>query len=93
LSKRRRIQARIETPEIVQTIVEVAGEVTITTDGQTLPVPKRYTPPNCSACQNLRPKAEQSYVSVYHTRREAEFVFHYCKCGFCSNTFKHIEKI
>ena len=55
--------------------------------------PKRYTPPNCSACTALRPKPSDSYVSVYHTKREGDHVFRYCKCGFCGNTFKDAEAV
>jgi hypothetical protein len=55
--------------------------------------PKRYTPPNCSMCTELRPKPDLSYVTVYHTRREDGYIFHYCKCSFCNNTFKHSEKL
>lgn len=59
---------------------------------ETTLTPKRYTPPNCSSCIALRPNADTSYVSVYHTKREGGFVFRYCKCSFCGNTFKHSEK-
>ena len=55
-------------------------------------VPKRYVPPNCSICTELRPKPDLSYVTVYHTRREDGFVYRYCKCSFCNNTFKHAER-
>jgi hypothetical protein len=50
--------------------------------------PKRYTPPNCSVCTALRARPADNFVSVYHTRRESGYVFRYCKCGFCGNTFK-----
>ena len=53
---------------------------------------KRFTPPNCSLCTELRPDPNKSYVTVYHTRREGGFVIRYCKCGFCGNTFKAPEE-
>lgn len=78
-----------ETPVVVETLAEVEGETTIIAE---IATPKRYVPPNCSCCTALRPKPDISYVSVYHTRREDGYILHYCKCGFCNNTFKHSEK-
>lgn len=56
-------------------------------------VPKRYSPPNCSACTALRPKPEDNYVDVHTTRREDGYIVRYCKCRYCNNSFKHSEKI
>ena len=53
---------------------------------------KRFTPPNCSACTELRPDPHKSFVFVYHTKRERGFVIRYCKCEFCGNTFKAPEE-
>lgn len=53
---------------------------------------KRFVPPNCSLCTELRPDTTKSYVTVYHTKREHGFVIRYCKCGFCGNTFKAPEE-
>ena len=86
-------QRVIEPLPTVETSVEVVGETTATTEGVTVPVPKRYTPPNCSLCTELRPKREESYVEVKSTQRQEGFIFRYCRCGFCGNTFKVSEKV
>lgn len=54
--------------------------------------PRRYVPPNCSACTALRPVRTESYTEVYTTRREGEYTIRYCRCGFCGNTFKDAAK-
>ena len=86
-------QRVIEPLPTVETSVEVVGETTATTEGVTVPVPKRYVPPNCSMCTALRPKPELSYVEVTTVRREDGYVVRYCRCSFCANTFKHSEKM
>jgi hypothetical protein len=52
----------------------------------------KYSPPDCSMCAKLRPD-NTSYVFVYHTKKDGEFVYHYCKCHACKNTFKDVRKI
>jgi len=78
MSKKRRPDSRIERQPDVRT-EEVAVQ------------PRRYTPPCCSICTGLRP-AGTDYVSVYTTRNEGEYFIRYCRCGFCNNTFKDIQK-
>ena len=56
------------------------------------PVPRRYTPPSCTVCTSLRP-ANTDYTSVYSVHREAGYTIRYCKCGFCGNTFKDLERM
>ena len=58
---------------------------------ETVPQPKRYTPPHCSMCTEVRPTGKD-YTSVYAVRRETEYTIRYCKCAFCGNTFKDTEK-
>lgn len=48
--------------------------------------PKRYVPPQCSACSATRPK--ESFVDVYVVRRVNGTTIRYCKCRNCGNTFK-----
>ena len=55
--------------------------------------PKRYSPPNCSQCTALRPTPESNYVNVYKTIHEAGCIVRYCKCGYCPNTFKDVQKV
>lgn len=97
MKKRRDVRYSIEAPEPVITETPEPIEPTVLVSTETvgvveIPKPKRYSPKNCSGCTALRPKESDNYVSVYHTRRESEFVFHYCKCSFCNNTFKDIER-
>ena len=58
---------------------------------------KRYTPPNCSRCTQTRADAgyapNVSFVIVTHTFRQTGYIFRYCKCKFCNNTFKDSEVI
>ena len=94
MTKRKRDQRIIvNTDERIvpaETEAKVEGETTIHAE---LPEPKRYTPPNCSMCTAMRPKPEESYVTVTSTQRQDGFIFRYCKCGFCGNTFKESERI
>lgn len=53
--------------------------------------PRRYSPPQCSACTALR-QPNVDYTSVYSIRRDGEYIVRYCRCGFCGNTFKDLEK-
>lgn len=55
------------------------------------PAPRRYSPPGCASCVGLRPEGKE-YTAVYSIRREAEYVVRYCRCGFCGNTYKDIER-
>lgn len=57
-----------------------------------VPQPKRYSPPKCSACTALR-KSDENYTEVYRTVREKEYTVRYCKCRFCRNTFKDLERV
>jgi len=57
-----------------------------------LPQPKRYSPPKCSACTALR-SGDDNYTEVYRTARESGYTVRYCKCRFCGNTFKDLEKV
>lgn len=53
--------------------------------------PRRYAPPQCSACTAIRP-AGKDYTSVYAVKRDTEFTIRYCKCGYCNNTFKDMQR-
>ena len=57
-----------------------------------LPQPKRYSPPKCSMCTALR-NTDDNYTEVYRTAREVEYTVRYCKCRFCGNTFKDLERV
>lgn len=88
--------ARVLAPEVV-TITEAPGEtVTISGECETtevlLPKARRYCPPACSQCTALRPTGKD-YTEVYRTTREDGYIFRYCKCGYCGNTFKDSERI
>lgn len=83
----------MEVAEVVELHQEYLAANDIAEVVKELLTPKRYTPPNCSLCTELRPKPTDNYVEVHTTRREDGHIVRYCKCGFCRNTFKHIEKI
>lgn len=85
-------QRVIEPLPTVETTAEVVGETTATTEGVTVPVPRRYMPPQCTLCTELRGNDASDYTRVVSTRREEGFVVRYLKCTFCNNTFKHSEK-
>ena len=53
--------------------------------------PRRYAPPQCSVCTELRPQGTD-YTSVYAVKRDNEYTIRYCKCAFCGNTFKDTER-
>jgi hypothetical protein len=55
------------------------------------PKPRRYVPPSCSACTALRPAGDE-FTKVYSIHRDSQHVTRYCRCEFCGNTFKHVEK-
>lgn len=57
-----------------------------------VPQPRRYVPPKCSACTSLR-DTDENFTDVYRTAREVGYIVRYCKCRFCGNTFKDLEKL
>lgn len=56
-------------------------------------VPRRYVPPQCSLCTSLRGNDTNDYTRVVSTQRETGLIVRYCKCGFCGNTFKALERL
>jgi hypothetical protein len=56
-------------------------------------VPRRYVPPQCTMCTALRGDDTNDYTRVVSTQRETGLIVRYCKCGFCGNTFKALERI
>ena len=92
--------ARVIAPidhEPVETVTEQPDEtVVISGECETMEVPlpkaRRYSPPSCSACTALRPEGKD-FTEVYSTKREGEYVFRYCRCKFCGNTFKDSERV
>lgn len=62
-----------------------------------LPQPKRYVPPECSACAMLRAANEETrdkhYARVVTIMRMGNLITRYCKCGFCGNTYKDLERV
>jgi hypothetical protein len=55
-------------------------------------VPRRYVPPQCTMCTELRGDDTNDYTRVVSTQRETGLIVRYCKCGFCGNTFKALER-
>jgi hypothetical protein len=51
------------------------------------PKPRAFEPRPCSACEALRPKTNENYSYVYHTRGTVR----YCKCKFCGNTWSQSQ--
>lgn len=56
-------------------------------------VPRRYVPPQCSMCTALRGDDKGDYTRVVSTQKETGLIVRYCKCGFCGNTFKDLERL
>ena len=57
------------------------------------PKPRRYVPPQCTMCTALRGDDKADYTRIMSTQRDTGIVVRYCKCGFCGNTFKAIERV
>ncbi len=55
------------------------------------PKERRYTPPTCSACTELRRqtgKESANYTEVYGHSYAAGVLIRYCRCKFCNHTWK-----
>lgn len=56
------------------------------------PKPKRYVPPKCSMCTALRPESHSGEADVTRTTHDGGYTIRYCKCRYCGNTFKSLQK-
>jgi hypothetical protein len=61
--------------------------------GIEVPQPRRYVPKPCSMCTALRPNNAVNYSEVYTTKTESSTIVRYCRCKFCSNTWKEIGSV
>ncbi len=53
------------------------------------PEPRRYDPPPCSTCAELR--EGKNYSRVSRTIQQGQKILRYSRCEFCGNSFKQIE--
>jgi hypothetical protein len=69
--------------------VEVAALVDMLGDA----IPKKYSPPDCKCCKELRANDPKSYTEVYSTHRSSLYITRYIRCRFCGATSKDMEKV
>jgi hypothetical protein len=56
-------------------------------------IPKKYSPPDCKCCKELRANDPKSYTEVYSTHRSSLYITRYIRCRFCGATSKDMEKV
>ena len=47
---------------------------------------RRFVPPDCSTCLNLRKDKSKQYTRVYATKRVGNVITRYVRCDYCGHT-------